>query len=129
MSLGNSSACNSMYTTAVNDITAHGVLIVASVGNDGKAVGSPANCIGALGVAGVRHAGTKVGYSALGSRAGIAAPAGNCVNTGVGQPCLFQIDTTTNDGLQGPGNNTYTDQIIRPNYGTSFSSPQAAAVA
>lgn len=129
MSLGSSSPCNSMYATAVNDVTAHGVLIVASVGNDGKAVGSPANCTGVLGVAGVRHAGTKVGYSALGARASIAAPAGNCVNLNPGEPCLFQLDTTTNDGLQGPGNNIYTDQYLRPNYGTSFASPQAAAVA
>jgi len=129
MSLGSSSACNSMYSTAVNDVTSHGVLIVASVGNDGKAVGSPANCPGVLGVAGVRHAGTKVGYSALGGRASIAAPAGNCVNVNPGEPCLYQLDTTTNDGPQGPGNNIYTDQFLRPNYGTSFASPQAAAVA
>lgn len=129
MSLGSSTPCNSMYTTAVNDVTAHGVLIVASVGNDGKAVGSPANCAGVLGVAGMRHAGTKVGYSALGGRAGIGAPAGNCVNVNPGEPCLYQLDTTTNDGAQGPGNNTYTDQYLRPNYGTSFASPQAAAVA
>jgi len=129
MSLGSSGACNSMYATAVSDVTAHGVLIVASAGNEGKVVGSPANCTGVMAVAGVRHAGTKVGYSDLGSRVSIAAPAGNCVNTLPGDPCLFQLDSATNDGATTPGNNIYTDQYLRPSYGTSFASPQAAGVA
>ncbi|HYP80250.1 MAG TPA: S8 family peptidase, partial [Steroidobacteraceae bacterium] len=129
LSLGSKGACNSMYATTVNDVTAHGVLIVASAGNEGEAVGTPANCTGVLAVAGVRHAGTKVGYSDLGSRVGISAPAGNCVNTAPGDPCLFQLDTTTNDGATVPGQNIYTDQYFRPNYGTSFASPQAAGVA
>ena len=49
-----------------NEITARGVLVVVSVGNEGGAVASPANCAGVLGVAGIRHAGTKVGFSNLG---------------------------------------------------------------
>ncbi|HYP79629.1 MAG TPA: S8 family serine peptidase, partial [Steroidobacteraceae bacterium] len=129
LSLGSKGACNSMYATTVSDITAHGVLIVASAGNEGEAVGTPANCTGVMAVAGVRHAGTKVGYSDLGSRVSISAPAGNCVNTLDGDPCLFQLDTTTNDGATVPGQNIYTDQYFRPNYGTSFASPQAAGVA
>jgi serine protease len=117
-----------MYTTAANDITAHGVLIVASAGNEGTSVGDPANCPGVMAVVGVRHIGTKVGFSSLGSLATIAAPAGNCVNTAPGSPCLYSLDTTTNAGTTTPGANTYTDQI-NSNVGTSFASPQAAAVA
>jgi serine protease len=128
MSLGSDDPCDAMYTTATNEITAHGVLIVASAGNAGKSVGDPANCPGVLAVVGVRHVGTKVGFSSLGSLATIAAPAGNCVNTGANQPCLFSLDTTTNAGKTTPGVNTYTDQQ-NANVGTSFSSPQAAAVA
>ncbi len=111
MSLGGTGPCSSMYATAVQDITAHGVLIVVSAGNEGAAVDSPANCAGALGVAGLRHIGTKVGYSNLGSEVGIAAPAGNCVNITPGSPCLFSLDTTTNDGLTTPGGSTYTNQF------------------
>jgi len=128
MSLGSSDACDAMYATAVSDITAHGVLIVASAGNEGTDVGSPANCPGVMAVAGVRHVGTKVGFSDLGAAVALSAPAGNCVNVTAGSPCLFSLDTTTNDGRTTPGNNTYTDQF-RSNVGTSFASPLAAAVA
>lgn len=129
MSLGSSGACSATYAAAVRDITAHGVLLVASTGNDGERVGNPASCEGVLAVAGIRHAGTKVGYSNLGPEVGISAPAGNCVNTAPGDPCLFSLITTTNSGAQGPGANIYTDALIRPTYGTSFSSPLVAGTA
>jgi serine protease len=128
MSLGSTDACDAMYATAVQDITRHGVLIVASAGNDGKDVGSPANCPGVMAVAGVRHVGTKVGFSDLGPAVAISAPGGNCVNTAPGSPCLFSLDTTSNAGLTTPGANNYTDQL-NPNVGTSFASPLAAGVA
>ena len=83
MSLGSDGSCaaddSATYRAAVRDITAHGVLIVASAGNEGAGVGTPASCAGVLAVAGLRHAGTKVGYSNLGPEVGISAPAGNCV--------------------------------------------------
>ena len=91
MSLGGTGPCSSIYATAVQDITAHGVLIVVSAGNEGAAVDAPANCAGALGVAGLRHIGTKVGYSNLGSEVGIAAPAGNCVNLPSGDPSALPV--------------------------------------
>ena len=128
MSLGSSDACDAMYTTAVADITAHGVLIVASAGNDGTDVGSPAGCPGVMAVAGVRHVGTKVGFSDLGPAVALSAPGGNCVNTTAGSPCLFSLDTTTNSGKTTPGTNTYTDQF-NSNVGTSFASPLASGVA
>ncbi len=127
MSLGGVGACNAAYTQATRDITAAGVLIVASAGNEGGPVDTPANCPGVLGVAGLRHAGTKVGYSNLGSEVGLAAPAGNCVNTAAGAPCLFSLVTTTNSGTQGPANAAYTSATFSANVGTSFSSPLAAA--
>jgi serine protease len=128
MSLGGTGPCSSVYTTAVQDITTHGTLIVVSAGNEGAAVDSPGNCTGALAVAGLRHIGTKVGYSNLGSEIGIAAPAGNCVNITAGSPCLFSLDTTTNDGVNQPGGSTYTNQL-NANVGTSFASPLVAGAA
>ncbi|HEY6642904.1 S8 family peptidase [Povalibacter sp.] len=126
LSLGGDGVCTAAYQTAVNEITARGVLVVASAGNDGGPVSAPANCAGVLGVAGIRHVGTKVGFSNLGPELSIGAPGGNCINIGPGQPCLFPIVVASNTGTTVPAASTYTDQI-RYNVGTSFSAPQAAA--
>lgn len=128
LSLGGVGACTAAYNTVMQDLTAKGVVVVASAGNEGGPVDAPANCAGVLAVAGLRHIGTKVGYSNLGPEVGIAAPAGNCVLVGAGDPCLFSLDTTTDTGLQGPVAPGYTDQY-RSNVGTSFSAPLAAATA
>ena len=128
MSLGSSGTCTAAYQSAIAEITALGVLVVVSAGNEGGPVNTPANCAGALAVAGVRHAGTKVGFSSLGPEIGLAAPGGNCVNTGAGQPCLFSIVVPTNLGTTGPGAASYTDQL-NFNVGTSFSAPLAAGAA
>ncbi len=104
-----------MYATAVHDITALGVLIVAAAGNDGGDVDQPADCAGVLAVAGIRQAGTKVGYSNLGPEVGIAAPAGNCVQTGPNDPCLFALNTLTNLGAQAAARTTTPLQwCVRP---------------
>ncbi|MET0291714.1 MAG: S8 family serine peptidase [Steroidobacteraceae bacterium] len=127
MSLGGVGACSAAYKQAVGDVLAAGVLIVASAGNEGGPVDSPANCAGVLGVAGLRHAGTKVGYSNVGTEVGIAAPAGNCVNVAESAPCLFSLITTTNAGAEQPAAAAYTSPTYKANVGTSFSSPLAAA--
>ncbi len=125
LSLGGTSNCSSSYRQTITALTAAGVLVVAAAGNtDGLAVETPANCTGVLAVAGLRQVGSKVGYSSLGPEVGIAAPAGNCVNLGAGQPCLFALTTTSNTGLTLPGLYTY-----RASIGTSFSAPIVAAIA
>jgi serine protease len=126
LSLGGQGSCPTAYAGVVSTLTTMGVLIVASAGNEGLAVDAPANCAGVLGVAGLRNVGTKVGYSSLGPQVGIAAPAGNCVNSS--GACLKSIDTTTNTGLTTPAANTYTDQS-NPNLGTSFSAPIVSGIA
>ena len=128
MSLGGSNTCSVMEQTAVDEIIARGTVIVVSAGNSGLGVESPGNCRGVIAVGGVRHTGTKVGYSSLGPEVTITAPAGNCVNTGAGQPCLYSIDTTTDSGTKAPSGASYTNQI-KSNVGTSFSAPMVAAVA
>jgi serine protease len=133
MSLGAQGACSEMYQTAVRDITAIGVLIVAAAGNDGGGVDKPANCDGVLAVAGLRHSGTKVGYSNLGSEVGIAAPAGNCFLTATPQdpnpPCVYALNTLTNLGMRGAEADDYSTPLVRPSFGTSFSAPLVAATA
>ena len=128
MSLGNQDTTHcQIYQPVVDELRSHGVLIVVSAGNDGGPVDEPADCNGVLGVAGLRHVGTKVGYSNLGPEIGISAPAGNC-GTSNGGPCLFSLDTTTDKGLTVATGFTYTNQT-NYNLGTSFSAPIAAGVA
>ena len=131
LSLGGSGTCPSDYADTVSSLTGMGVLIIASAGNGSvppvtAAVDAPANCPGVLGVAGLRTVGTKVGYSSLGPEVGVAAPAGNCINSS--GACLRSIDTTSNTGLTVPADSSYTNEI-KPNLGTSFSAPIVAGVA
>jgi serine protease len=130
LSLGGTGSCISAYQIALNQVTSMGALIVVSAGNASGAVGAPGNCStlvpGVITVAGLRNVGTKVGYSSFGPEVGIAAPAGNCVNTT--GACLRSIDTTTNLGATTPGQNSYTNQT-NSNLGTSFSAPIVSGVA
>jgi len=145
MSIGSAVPCSQTEQDAVTALANAGHLVVAAAGNDGGPVGAPANCTGVLSVAGLRHIGTKVGYSDVSSTATaitIAAPAGNCVNT-LGdrpwsQPCLFSIETTSNDGAMSPGAPSYTYSLLNAGYagnilnegsvGTSFAAPLVSGV-
>ncbi len=124
LSLGASGACNQGYRAVIAELNAAGVVVVVAAGNDGgHAVNTPANCSGALAVAGVRQTGTKVGYSNLGPQVAVAAPGGNCSNaTG---PCLYSLVTTLNAGATTPGASSYSSGS-EPTLGTSFSAPIVA---
>ena len=126
MSFGAPGTCPQDYQQLIDELSAAGVLVVVSAGNEGGPVDAPANCTGVAGVAGLREVGTKVGYSSLGPEIALSAPAGNCVNAS--GACLFTIDTTTNAGTTVPQANTYTNQS-NFNIGTSFSAPIVAATA
>ena len=129
LSLGSESACTAAYRDAVAEVNAAGTVIVASAGNSsGHAVGSPANCAGVIAVAALRHAGTKVGFSDLGSEIAISAPGGNCVNTAAGTPCLYPILTTSDSGATVPAAPIYTD-TYNASLGTSFSAPLVSGAA
>jgi serine protease len=123
LSLGGDGSCTFAYQQAISEITAAGVAIVASAGNSaGHQVGAPGRCAGVITVGGLRHIGTKVGFSDLGPEVTISAPGGNCVNTAAGSPCLYPILTTKTAGATGPGAPTWTDSL-HPSLGTSFSAP------
>ena len=131
MSLGGDGACTAAYSDAVSTLAgkANPVVVVVSAGNSsGLAVTSPANCPGVIAVAGLRHIGSKVGYSDLGPEIAIAAPAGNCVNEGANSPCLYPILAASNSGLTTPGTSIYTD-AFNASYGTSFAAPLVAGTA
>ena len=152
LSLGGSDPCSKTEQDAVTTITQDGHLIVAAAGNDGGPVLTPASCIGVLSVAGLRHVGTKVGYSNVSSTAAaisIAAPAGNCfylLEHPFAALCLYSIETTSNEGktllldpVSGGLPSFYTYAQMVPGYsgnilnegtaGTSFAAPIVAGVA
>jgi serine protease len=83
-----------------------GAVVVVSAGNDSLAVNAPANCVGAIAVGGIRHVGTKIGYSSLGPEVTLSAPGGNCFNTS--GECLYPITSTSNTGLTTPVSAGYT---------------------
>jgi serine protease len=128
MSLGGDGVCQQSYVDVINEITAAGAVVVASAGNSaGHAVSAPANCPGVIAVTGLRHVGTKVGFADVGTQVAIAAPGGNCVNTGINEPCLYPILTTTNGGTTTPvvASSVYSDGS-NISVGTSFSAPLVA---
>lgn len=128
MSLGGAGNCEAAYADAVRRINAAGAVVVAAAGNSvGQAVGSPANCPGVIAVAGLRHAGSKVGFSDLGPEITIAAPGGNCINIDAGSPCLYPIVAAANSGARGPqaGGSIWTDSF-NISVGTSFATPIVA---
>ncbi len=124
MSLGKSGSCPASYVDVFAALAAANVTVVVAAGNsNGLAVEAPANCSGALAVAGVRHIGSKVGYSSIGPQVTIAAPAGNCVN--LGGACLYPILTSINKGTTTPSSNGYSDSSDY-SVGTSFAAPIVA---
>ncbi len=130
MSFGSTGeTCPQSYLDVIEQVTALGVVVVVSAGNEGGPVDTPGNCAGVVAVAGVRQAGTKVGFSSLGPEIALSAPAGNCVNTAPGSACLYSILTLTNTGTTVPQTNTYTDQFAGANLGTSFSAPMVSGIA
>jgi serine protease len=125
LSLGATGACPASYRDVVAEVNAAGVSVVAAAGNEnGLAVDAPANCAGVVAVAGVRHVGTKVGYSNAGPEVTISAPAGNCGNS---NSCLYPLLTISNTGtaapLTTPADYTYTSSGADASFGTSFSAP------
>ena len=125
LSLGATGTCPASYRDVVAEVNAAGVTVVAAAGNEnGLAVDAPANCPGVIAVAGVRHVGTKVGYSNIGQEVSISAPAGNCGNS---VACLYPLITTSNTGtaapLTSPTDYIYTGSGANASIGTSFSAP------
>jgi serine protease len=114
----------------VADVMARGAIVVVAAGNSaGRSPGAPANCEGVVAVGGLRHFGTKVGFSDLGPELAISAPAGNCVNITAGSPCLYPIQTAYNSGSRGPeaGGSRYSDSYAY-SVGTSFAAPIVSGV-
>ena len=127
LSLGGDGPCDAPSQAAITQLNAAGVVVVASAGNSGIAVGSPANCTGAIAVAGLRQDGDKLGVSSLGSAVAISAPGSNCP-VSASPDCGYPMLAAYNSGQITPLANTYTDAFTVFT-GTSFSAPLVAGAA
>jgi serine protease len=102
------------------------VVVVAAGNSAGEPVDNPGNCPGALAVTGLRHIGTKVGFSSMGPEVAIGAPGGNCVNlpqAPASTPCC----PPPTAAARVPALDTYTDTAAA--VGTSFATPLVAGTA
>jgi serine protease len=147
LSLGALNPCSATEQDAINAAVNAGVIVVAAAGNEGGALDAPANCTGVVSVVALRHTGDKVPFSNLGSAnftPTIAAPGGNCVNALATEPCLYDIETTTDASETTPSATPdfYTYSLLDASYlnsggnpsneqqtGTSFAAPMVAGVA
>jgi serine protease len=149
ISLGATTPCSATEQDAINAALNAGAVIVAAAGNEGGAIDAPANCTGVVSVVALRQTGDKVAFSNLGSSSltpTIAAPGGNCVNTLATEPCLFDIESTSDasETTPSPTPDFYTYALLNNSYltgtnpgnpeneqnvGTSFATPMVAGVA
>ncbi len=125
ISFGGSAACNAAYQDAIDELAAHGVVVVAAAGNEHGAVTRPASCRGVVGVAALNRDGFKASYSNFGGAVKIATVGGDPRWYGdwgmlVGDDGLLSIG---NNGKTQPGSAIYTREA-----GTSFAAPVVAGV-
>jgi serine protease len=126
ISFGGSAACGQAYQTVVDELRAHGVVVVAAAGNEWSPTPSrPASCGGVVGVAGLNRDGFKTNYSSFGGQlalSGIATVAGDDGDGAWGNVLGDSgLVTLINRGLTAPAGTGYA-RI----YGTSFAAPQVA---
>ncbi len=121
LSLGSSGSCTQTEQSAINAVTAAGVVVVVAAGNDNHgdvANFSPANCNGVITVAATNRNGTMTGYTNLGSKVAISAPGGEQFNN---------IFTTSNSGTTTPATGPGADNY-QAGAGTSFSTAAISGV-
>ena len=116
LSLGGEQPCSGQLQSAVDEITALGVMIVASVGNSAKdaSTQSPANCLGTATVGALTVSGTLATYSNFGNFVDLSAPGGD-----TGSLIMSTVDRGTTTPI-GAGYAAYR--------GTSMAAPHLSGV-
>ena len=116
LSLGGEQPCSGSLQSAVDEITALGVMIVAAVGNDAKdaSLQSPANCSGTATVGALTVSGALATYSNFGNFVDVGAPGGD-----TGSQIISTVDRGSTTAI-GPGYAAYR--------GTSMAAPHLSGV-
>ena len=112
LSLGGKSRCSPVWQSAINDVTAQGVVVVVAAGNQNEDAKdhTPAGCDGVITVAATDRNGSRAGFSNFGAAVEISAPGVNVLSTG-------------NTGTTTPGAAAYTRKS-----GTSVAAPHVSGV-
>jgi serine protease len=123
ISFGGAAACGREYQSAVDELRARGVVVVAAAGNEHTVVSRPASCDGVVGVASLNRDGFKAHYSNFGAAltaSGVATVGGDDARAGAWRDLMSDggLVTVWNNGAQGPGNAEYAKL-----FGTSFAAP------
>jgi serine protease len=130
ISFGGSNTCGAAYQTAIDELRAHGVVVVAAAGNEHAGPSRPANCVGVIGVVALNRDGFKTHYSNFGpalAATGLATVGGDdSADSQARWNALADsgILSIANDGQRGPGLATYASH-----FGTSFAAPMVSGVA
>lgn len=122
----NIAAAAKLYTDAIAEIRAKGVLIVAAAGNVRGAVGRPANCAGVLGVTALNRQGFKSIYANIGKQIALAAPGGD---GNYSRTCDAELADTGITSTSDTGTTTPITFGYAAGSGTSFAAPQVAGAA
>jgi serine protease len=77
LSLGSAGTCSSFEQQIVDFVNGAGTIMVVAAGNDGGAIGSPANCRGTVSVGAVGPTNARTGYSSFGANLTFMAPGGD----------------------------------------------------
>ncbi len=124
LSFGGSAACNAAYQDTIDELAAHGVVVIAAAGNGHGASTRPASCARVVGVAALNRDGFKASYSNFGPEVAIATVGGDAADGAwtalLGDGGVF---TLGNAGLRGPGTPGYGAVS-----GTSFAAPMVSAL-
>ena len=123
ISFGSEAACNPAYQSAIDELAAHGVVVVAAAGNQHTAPMRPANCQGVIGVAALNRDGFKATYSNFGAGLVVATVGGDPDDEGewgelVGDGGIVTLD---NAGRTAPKAGSYARV-----FGSSYSAPIVA---
>jgi serine protease len=121
LSFGGNKPCSRAYQSAIDELRARGVMVVAAAGNGQGAVTRPGNCRGVVAVAALNRDGFKARYSNFGPEVTLATVGGDSAGPHLsdgGLLSLYNAGTTA----QGEG-------IYARSFGTSFATPIVAGAA